>query len=290
MPEVAEVARTVEFLSYKLKNKTLISVDFISGRYIKTAPASFTAFNNSLPLKVAKISSKGKFIWFDLYDSQHHHWYIFNTLGLNGMWGFTQPKYCRAIFTFTSTSRVHSHTELLVYFADMRNFGTFIFTPTKTLLTKKLAQLAPDALKEETFNVQALRTSRRPIVALLQDQQKFCSGIGNYLSAEILYRAAISPHRLSYTLTNKEMETLIYQIKYTTKLAYVDNHTGYMVNLVSIVKNLPKRTYHPNIKLGKNNTFVFCAYRQKTDPYGNIVLADKIVSGRTTYWVPAIQK
>ncbi len=51
-----------------------------------------------------------------------------------------------------------------------------------------------------------------------------------------------------------------------------------------------KYHYHPDIKLGKAK-FKFNIYRQNKDPKGNKVKAEKdIIKGRTTYWVPKIQK
>ena len=51
-----------------------------------------------------------------------------------------------------------------------------------------------------------------------------------------------------------------------------------------------KKIYHPDIKL-KDKTFKFLVYRQKLDPNGNKIKAEKINgSDRTTYWVPTVQK
>ena len=124
---------------------------------------------------------------------------------------------------------------------------------------------------------------------VLMDQKKVGSGIGNYLAAEILYRAKISPHRLASSLTEEEIKDLTYWIKYMTKLCYVDNHIGYMVDLEEEANKIDRVNYHPSIKL-KKEEFEFQVYGLKKDPLGNPVKADKgIVKGRTTYWVPKIQ-
>ena len=116
---------------------------------------------------------------------------------------------------------------------------------------------------------------------------------GNYLVAEILYRAGISPYRSSSQLLDDDIQRLEYWIKYIVKLSYMDNHIGYMVNLEEEQSKIKRKNYHPTIKL-KEKTFKFLVYRQKKDHYGNPVHADKIVGPegkkRTTYWVPAIQK
>lgn len=280
MPEVPETALTAEILTKYLKGKMLKSIEFASGRYQRQRPNGWKQFAKHSPMKVIKIDSKGKFIYFDLIDSKQEHWYIFNTLGLTGLWSFYPTDFTRAVFTFNKGVKV--------YFSDMRNFGTFRFTNDTSELEKKLEKLTPDFLKED-FDLEGIREIRQPLVKILMDQTRVGSGLGNYLVAEILYRAKISPHRLGSQLSTKDVKNLIYWIKYVTKLAYVDNHIGYMVNLEEESKKIPRQNYHPEIELKKGDTFKFLVYRKKSDPKGNPVKAEKIISGRKTYWVPAVQ-
>jgi formamidopyrimidine-DNA glycosylase len=286
MPEIAEIALTAEILEKYLKNKMLLSFDFISGRYSKKHPIGYEEFVGVLPLKIKKINSRGKFLWFELYNpaDKKDIWYIWNTFGLTGMWSLFEPQYARALLTFSGNNTA--------YFSDMRNFGTFKFGQDKAALDKKLAELSPDFLKDDDFDLGKIKKYKIPIVKILMDQKKVGSGLGNYLVAEILYRAGISPHRLGSQLSDEDIENLKYWIKYIVKLSYVDNHIGYMVNLEEESNKLAKKNYHPDIKL-KEKTFKFLVYRKKTDPYGNKVKVDKIVgtgdNKRSTYWVPAIQ-
>lgn len=286
MPEIAEIALTSEILEKYLKNKMLESFDFVSGRYSKRIPEGYNDFINSLPLKVKKINSRGKFLWFELVNpkNKNEKWYIWNTFGLTGMWSFFEPKYVKAVLTFKHN---------VAYFSDMRNFGTFKFGTDRKALDKKLMELSPDFLKDDDFDISKIKKYKIPIVKILMDQKKVGSGLGNYLVAEILYRAGISPHRLGSELSDEDIENLTYWIKYIVKLSYVDNHIGYMVNLEEEANKLEKKNYHPDIKL-KRKTFKFLVYRKKEDSYGNKVKAEKIVgtgdNKRTTYWVPAVQK
>ena len=283
MPEVAEIALTAEILLKYLKNKMLTSFDFIAGRFSKKSPPGFDDFVTALPLQIKNIDTKGKFLWFDLVDPKNKskHWYIFNTFGLTGMWSLFEPNYTKAVLTFTNNKTA--------YFSDMRNFGTFKFSPNKEDLDNKLNKLGVDFLKENNFDLAKIKKYNIPIVKILMDQKKVGSGLGNYLTAEILYRAKISPHRLGDTLSDEEIENLEYWIKYTTKLSYINNHIGYMVNLEDEANKIKRKNYHPDIKLEKKE-FEFLVYRKKTDPDGNKVKADNIIKGRTTYWVPAVQK
>ena len=81
MPEIAEVALTAEILEKYLKNKTMLSFDYVSGRYSKKVPDGYNEFIDALPLKVKKINSRGKFLWFEMVNPKDHNdvWYIWNT-------------------------------------------------------------------------------------------------------------------------------------------------------------------------------------------------------------------
>lgn len=288
MPEIAEVALTAEILEKYFKNKTLLAFDFISGRYTKKSPEGYDDFMEALPLKVKKINSRGKFLWFELYNPKEKtekSWYIWNTFGLTGLWSLYEPEHARAMLAFKN--------EEVAFFSDTRNFGTLKFSTDKKALKKKLESLSPDFLKDDDFDLYKINKYKIPIVKILMDQKKIGSGIGNYLVAEILYRAKLSPHRKGNSLTSDEIDNLEYWIKYVIKLSYVDNHIGYMVNLEEEAQKLKRTNYHPDIKL-KEKTFEFLIYHKKEDPFGNKIKAEKIIGSgknkRTTYWVPAVQK
>lgn len=279
MPEIAEVAITAEILKKYLLDKKLLALNYVSGRYIKKDPSGYKKFIKNIPLTVKNIDSKGKFLWFELLDTDNNSWYIWNTFGMSGMWSLKEPPYVRAIFSFGNV--------ITAYYSDSRNFGTFKFSNSKEELDKKLSSLGTDFLKDD-FSLKKIKKYKIPIAKLLSDQKKIGSGLGNYLIPEILYRAKISPHRLGTDMSKKDLKKLKYWIKYVVKLAYMDNHIGYMKNLEDETKKLKKHNYHPDIVLD-GNTFKFLIYRQKKDPKGNKVKTDKINGERNTYWVPAVQ-
>ena len=130
------------------------------------------------------------------------------------------------------------------------------------------------------------------------------SGLGNYLAVEALFYAKISPHTKLIDLYNdkKKVSLLSKAIKYVIKLAYMTADIGYLEGLETdfdkFIMNLRKEinkdknhelNFHPETNL-KNKKFSFKVYRQKKDPYGNDIIPDKIVNGRTTYWSPKVQK
>lgn len=285
MPEVCEVALTAEILSKHLKGKEIINIEFVSGRYgpNRTKPVNFLSFKKKLPMKITRVDSKGKFLWFEL-ENDTDQWTIWNTLGLTGMWSVSKVDAPRLVLTTSDNKKI--------YYEDARNFGTFKFSSDMKQLIQKLKTLGPDFLKGEKFKMNLIKNKRnadKNIISILMDQKKIGSGIGNYLSVEILYRAKISPLRKCENISDKEIESLEYWIKYLVKLCYESNYTGYMEGLEKEAKKIKRKNYHSDIIIEEDD-FEYQVYRRKTDPKGNKVVADKIIKGRTTYWVPNIQK
>ena len=68
-----------------LKNKKLIDIKIINGRYKKHKPFElYELIKKNLPLKLINVKTKGKFIYIEFEKS----FYILNTLGLSGGWAF----------------------------------------------------------------------------------------------------------------------------------------------------------------------------------------------------------
>lgn len=317
MPEVVEVCLTALYLNQELRNKKIVNIKILGGRYSRHPLKGLPDFKNNLPLTINKIDSKGKFMWFELSNSKNNY-YILNTFGLEGMWGFNKKKHSHIIFEIKNNKEI-----VKLYFTDSRNFGTIEMTPNKKILEKKLNSLGPDFLKEnfskEEFynriknNIKTkdgkilLNRANKKIVKVLMDQSKngIGSGLGNYLSAEILYCAKISPHKkLLEFYKNKYLAyDLAICIKKILKFVYLTAEIGYLEHLDpkidKFINNLRKKirddknykyNFHPDIKIKNNAKFKFIVYRQKKDPFGNKVKQEKIIPSRTTYWVPNIQK
>lgn len=285
MPEVCEVALTAEILTKYCKNKKIEKLSFVSGRYgpNRTKPEGYKEFKRKFPYNIKKVDSKGKFMWFELEDCHGDPMYIWNTYGLTGTWlvGISDADFIRC--------KINLNDNLKIYYSDMRNFGTFKFSSSFSDLTKKLDSLGQDFLKSDNIDISNIKNYKKEVVVLLMDQKKIGSGIGNYLAAEILYRSKISPYRLGSSLSEKEIKRLEYMIKYTTKLAYLNNYTGYMVDFKKFKNKIKKNNYHPDIDI-KDHEFDFMVYKRDKDPFGNEVKKAHIISGRTTYWVPDCQK
>lgn len=299
MPEGPEILITTQYLMSKLKNKKILSIVIISGRYTHQKIKGYDVIKKSLPVKIKNIDSKGKFMWFEL-SNNNDTIYLLNTFGMTGRWSFKKSVQSRIKFIISSRSRKNKTRDL--YFIDQRNFGTVEFADTIDVLENKLDKLAPDILKSnmsnhELFNhIKTFITKSRKdlnLVKLLMDQHALVSGIGNYLTAEILYDSQINPHRSLADLSENELKKLVYSMRKIPKLAYCDNITGYMDHFKNFMNSHAHKiktgilpNYHPDIK---NKKFSFNVYQSKFDPFGNKVQRDEIVKNRVIYWVPAVQ-
>lgn len=312
MPEICEITITAQYLLTKLKGRYITNIHIIAGKYTHMILKGKDLIQEYQPLKIINIDNKGKLMWFVLEDSKGNNVYIINNYGLTGEWSFYSDKNDRIVFDIaTDPYDMKKNKDYKLYYGDARNFGLIQITDSRKVLDDRIDKLAPDVLKtnftDQEFiswiNDYLKKSSKRknvPIVkALLQQDKKdaIISGIGNYLASEILYRAKISPYTHVGDLTQDQLIRLANTIKYTTKLCYLSNITGYMKKLANFVPKHIKLVeegifpnYHPEIKIPKNETFKFLVYGRKEDDLGNQVKRDIIVPPRATYWVPNIQK
>ncbi len=315
-PESIEVTITSQYLNTKFKNSEITKINILGGRYKRKEIPGLSILKSNLPLTIKKINNKGKFMYMILKNKTTV--YVMNTFGLTGEWGETLKKHSRVMLTINKDGKTHK-----VYFSDPRNFGTIKIVDQREILTNKLDSLGMDLLKTPFIKTDFYNfihryiqkkdgsiskpRARREVVKVLMDQSVksgLGSGIGSYLAIEILYNAKISPHMRMLTIyKNKKLANrLAKSIKYICKLSYMTADVGYMehmdVGMITWIKKLRKKIkknpkhkyhYHPDVDI-KNKVFEFKVYRQQEDPKGNPVKADKIIPGRTTYWVPKVQK
>ena len=268
MPEGPEVRRFGDDFAKYISGKTLESVAVLSGRYAKKSPAGLSDFVSRLPLKVVGTGVHGKFLYWLLEDGN----FVFNTLGMTGHWSKTSGKHARASFTFTDGTKV--------FYEDTRNFGTLAFERGKSAFQKKVSKLGPDMLAEDVSDdVFIDRMRKHPdweITSALMDQS-VVAGVGNYVKAEALYRSCISPLRQVRSITDAELRLLNLSAKDILRESYADGGTT--------VKDYRSMDGELGVY-----TFSLRVDNKKQDPLGNPVIRTETEDGRTTHWVPHVQK
>ena len=268
-----------------VKDKDLASFDIIGGRYKNKHPDGYLEFKKRLeraPLFIDSVNVKGKFMWWRFFElgprknlAECHMWC---TYGMSGQWSTELAnKHTGATMSFVFDSREPAG---VLNFDDPRHFGTLKFVNDPALTVKKLATLGPDMLNDPPdlaeFELRLGKRFSKTLAEALMDQS-VVSGVGNYVKAEALYLAELSPHRTVSSLKAGERQRLRDQIITVMKASYA---TGGAT--ISTYRN-------PDGKPGEAQRR-FAVYGNKTDPMGNPVIREETKDGRTTHWVPSIQR
>jgi DNA-formamidopyrimidine glycosylase len=241
------------------------------GRYKASVLPGLSVFTAALgrgPFTVGEVNCKGKFMWWCLTPC----WTLWCTYGMSGQWSTQQDKHCAVSVGYVDGA---------VYFNDPRHFGTlrFVCDPDGERTQAKLDSLGPDMLSDppddDLFLKRIWGKPDRTIAEALMDQS-CVSGVGNYIKAESLYLAELSPHRRCGDLKPSELTRLRQQITNVMKASY---NTGGAT--ISTYRN-------PDGSKGQAQRR-FVVYGNSHDPMGNPVVKEATKDGRTTHWCPTVQ-
>ena len=315
MPEVAEVCVLSQYLAMKLVGKVFDRMEVLSGKYDGAKVLKGRELlNGKEEYDVINVESKGKLMWFVLKGrvSRRDVW-LMSHLGLSGEWSFYEGGSNDRV---RMSVRGENEKFYKLYYSDPRNFGNLEVLSDEGEFDAKVHKLAPDVLKTEFSDDVFVewvgkflgRSKRRKDVLvhrmLMEQNAKtgVVSGLGNYLVAEILYDAKISPFRTvgSLSESKEDMRRLSHSMKYVVKMTYYWGTTGYMSKFDNFLEAHRRGIdegkypdYHSDIVLDKRDEkkFEFKVYGKKKDFFGNLVDADRTIDPkRTTYWVPVVQK
>jgi DNA-formamidopyrimidine glycosylase len=270
IPEGPEVATMARQLRERLVSERVVDAQIVSGRYQRHGPPiGWQDLCGQLPLTVGDIRVRGKLIHMDL-GSTH----ILSTLGMTGWWSFeTGDHHERVRFT--------TQTGITFSLNDPRNFGSLRVADQEEV-ERRMGQFGPDLLNEvvplDVFRKRfdTKRNRKRTIAEALMDQRVVC-GIGNYLKAEVLYAARISPWRKVADLADEEIVTLHDSAVQLIRLSYS-------------LGGATIQNYRTPDNEGGLYSRRFAVYGQDADPVGNSVIREKTPEGRTTHWVPQLQR
>ena len=282
MPEGPEVRSIVDVLNQKITGKTLVQINWNhKSRFHKKSPTNYYELKKLFPLTVIKVTCKGKQIFFHLECKSGKIVYLNSFLGMSGSWLFNPGKYSDMWFNFGNVVQSKPIdlciVEDTVYYNDQRHFGSINIYLTLEEYKNRLNDIGPDLLNSvvtsDIWNSLISKHRRCSIISFLMNQG-IVSGVGNYLSSEIMYRSRIKPDRKISELNQEEIDILLKVSIQTIQKSYAS-------------KGLTIKDYQdPNGDLG---TFELQVYQKDVDPYGNSVMKNKFYSGRTTHWVPGLQ-
>ena len=286
MPEAPELAHSRDRLKNLLEGQALTDLSVgLAGRYLKAPPQGFSEFLATMKLaggpRVKEVATHGKFMWWKFnFPHQTENWYLHCTYGMSGGW-FTSPsKHTAFIVEYNSSGVAVTRDTKKVFFNDSRHFGTLKFIKGDADHVKKLRTLGTCVfdpnLTPELFTKRMLRKPNRTIAEALMDQSGV-AGIGNYIKAEVLFRAGVSPWRSVTDVTPEE---------------YVALHeaTAHVVQGSYESQGATIKTYKTADGSSGKGQFTFKIYSKKLCPTGHQTRNEETPEGRTSWWCDICQK
>ena len=282
MPEKPEAQTMTDKLNSDLAGYYLTQFTLQSDKFEIT---NLNKLQTLLPRGIVRIFSRGKKVIWELEGGI----FIVTSLGMTGRWVYSQLPHVRVCATLAAIEGNTVTPIGNVYFDDQRMIGGNIELAFDLDQVKQLLKnVGPDLLLDDiTFDYfySILKAAPNWVITKFLKEQKYFSGIGNYLVAEILYRARVRPDRKLANLSLDECKRLWEESRNTI-------YESYMLGGFTI-----ERFLDPS---GNSGSFVAQVYGRSADKYGNTVVAarfkgDKMVdpseqkSGQTIWWVPAIQ-
>lgn len=265
MPELAEVETVRRAVEGAFRGKRLATVWCADDRIVFDEQSPATVRRRLRGTTLTDTGRKGKYFWltFDVGESLLLH------LGMTG-WveqGYPageRPRFARLEAVFEDGSRFA--------FRDARRLGR-IRLRRDPLDGPPVARLGFDPFLEDPgagWFADALRCRNTPVKAALLDQG-FTAGVGNWLADEILFQAKIDPRRRGRELSGAEAKLMYRVMRRIVRKA---------VEVGADDARFP-RSWLFHHRWGKNA-------EAKTSTGAKI---DHLtVGGRTTAWVPSVQR
>lgn len=301
MPEGPEVHTIADWLASQVIGAKVLNIEYsTTSRYAKLKPLrdeegkplldeneepvlgevgldGLDELRQRLPLTIIEVDAKGKKIIFMLEgDDNEEPIFLISSLMMEGKWTWDDAKHSDLWLDLEMPDAEKKN----LYFNDSRHFGILEIAFGEKALLDRMSDVGPDLLTDDITDEEWLKKLRNgriknKKIGLYLMEQKYFSGIGNYLRAEILYAAKISPHRTLASLSDDEALTIFDEARRLIGEAYD-------------AQGATLATYrNPH---GGKGAFQVVVYNKKVDPQGNPVVAEDIGDKRSTHWVPAVQK
>lgn len=271
MPECVEVLLMCRELNKLMKNTLITKIE-------SSKAALSDKFIEEFPMYCVNVETNGKLLWFEFSKTigDTNKWYLFNNLGLRGGWMYNdKDKTIDISYIDSSTIEKHLYFKDSIYsyirVLNTQDDGSEI----KKIISSRGVDVCKQKIDVDIIDKQ-LKRIRKPIEILqFLMKQEYLSGIGNFYKAEILYRARISPHKMTSSLTKEEKDILCDSINNVIEEA---------------ITKKGRLTKYSDLLGYDIEQYEGCVYQKETDSFGNKVLCENTLDKRKTYWVPAIQK
>ena len=285
MPEGPELAYSRDRIKQLVLGKALTDLSIgSSGRYVKAPPQGLPEFlsemNKAGAPRVKEVGTHGKFMWWRFnFPCEWEDWYLHCTYGMSGGWYTFSTKHTAFSVGYNDSGIPITRDVMRLSFNDPRHFGTLKFVKGSKPHQKKLATLGPCILGPQVdpvlFAEKVLGKPARTIAEALMDQSTM-AGCGNYIKAEVLYRAGVSPWRQVTEVTPAEYVAIRDALWDVAKESY--SSQGATIS-----------TYRTPDGHEGTTQFDFRVYSRKQCPKGHEVRREETPEGRTSHWCPTCQ-
>lgn len=280
MPELPEVETVRRILDSVLTGQHIVDIEIPDDSILLQRVPNTVVMEAVKGRKVTGTGRKGKYFWIEFEDAP----FLFGHLGMAG-WirelgaptirlrehgeaplddAEGRPRFMKFLITAESGRRVTM--------TDGRRLGR-LWLGESAATDARLAKLGPDCFtalpsSEEIYD--RIKKKTAPMKAILLDQAIFC-GVGNWIADEVLYHSKIAPARLGRDMTLEDVGSL---------RAHLEKIIGLAVETGADNSKFPADwLFH--VRWGGS---------KGTDMIEGQSIVRETVGGRTTAWVPALQK
>ena len=280
MPELPEVETVCRIMRDVLVGKTIAEAEFVEDDIVHSGLEAAYLEGLMAGRVVTGVGRKGKYWWI---ETDERPW-MFGHLGMAG--------WIREIGASTIRLKEHGQAPLddetgrprflkwrlqaedgrQVVMTDSRRFAR-VWTGDDPSNDPRLVKLGPDVYSDPPVVselAEKLKRRKAPIKAVLLDQKLF-AGVGNWIADEVLFHARVAPKRLGSSLSRAEVEALLGALK------TVLDHS---VEVGADYEQFPD-DWMFHVRWGGS---------KGEDVIGGNQIVREQVGGRTTAWVPAVQK
>lgn len=278
MPELPEVEAARQTIRRALVGSPITEV-FIPDDPILLRNTPAEAVRETLQgATVMDVGRKGKYWWLELDRTP----WVFGHLGMTGQvldFNSEPFRYARKRKAFDENGEprwvkmdLRTADGRRLAFTDARRLG-HLWLAESPEADPRMARLGPDAhedLPDDEAFFKRLHRRKAPIKAVLLDQA-FLAGIGNYLADEVMFQARVAPHRLASELSEEETGRV---------RAALRDILDHAVKVGADYEHFPEDWLFHHRWGGDKGAQEFGGYAIQRDTIG----------GRTTAWVPDLQK
>jgi formamidopyrimidine-DNA glycosylase len=283
MPEGPEAHTIARKMNERVKGMHILSIEILNPDRPITkvfhTPSDMSLHYLPLPNKIQSVVAHGKRPIFILERG-----YIVVFLAMTGRFRFQREEHSAIKIEigeytvngpFTLRETIHT-----LYYNGSGPCGKISYLPDQSCLTHYFREYGPDMLSSpptieryKEIVTRVIQDRDIPLYSFMSNQKYVC-GVGNYLRADIMYLCKLRPDRPLSSLSSDDINRLYATTISVMQVSY--QHGG-----------LTRRDYwDPD---GNKGVYPRIIYDKSTDPYGNVIVADKSMDKQTIYWVPTVQ-